>query len=369
MLVAATVVSADHERLRRRWKLEGGVPPLAGQKVPPSAGRRSAQELEQLPTHWRKERYRLLADAETGCAVGDDPSYAGFVLVYDWQTRKEIWRSQWGSQIFTPSGLCFADGLMYVNDMEGAHIFAIDMQREPGRIVKRISHPYLNDLHSLARTRRGLLAASSGTDLVIEIDLEGRLLFEWWAAEHGYTMTPAGVERSSGRGNEHRDIYYHTRYQSTHVNTAAVRDASERYILALLFQQGQLVQIDRHADEQQNTEVILEGLLRPHTLEQIPGGWLISNSVGQELLVLDDALRIAGHIEYAGGWIQDCTRLPDGRILLNDVDQHQIVEFSGTPPAIAHVIPYGENWRMGELCMMPPAMEEAFLQTIRAHRA
>jgi hypothetical protein len=35
---------------------------------------------------------------------------------------------------------------------------------------------------------------------------------------------------------------------------------------------------------------------------------------------MDDDLKVTGNIFYDGGWIQDCTRLPNGNIVLNDVD-------------------------------------------------
>ena len=103
----------------------------------------------------------------------------------------------------------------------------------------------MNDLHGLERTSRGLLVVCSGTDAIIELDLHGHLLYEWWAADHGFTAGPARIQREAGHGHEHRDKFYHTRYQSTHVNTAVFQDRTERFILALLFHQGQLVRIDR----------------------------------------------------------------------------------------------------------------------------
>jgi hypothetical protein len=32
-----------------------------------------------------------------------------------------------------------------------------------------------------------------------------------------------------------------------------------------------------------------------------------------------------------GGLIQDCTRFPDGNVLLNDVDNHVLIKFAGPP--------------------------------------
>jgi hypothetical protein len=361
MLVAAGVFTTQIERLRARWKLEGGLPPVPGQKVntPTTTGQQGA--LPDVPLHWRKQDYRILPDGELGPALQGDTSFKGTFVVYDWGTREIIWQADWGPHIVTPAGYCFADGVMYINDLEGAGIFTVDVTEQPGRLLKRISHPHLNDLHSLERTRRGLLATCSGTDLVIELDLEGNSLFEWWATEHGYTMTPSGQERTSGRGQEHRDQYYHTRYHTTHLNDAVFRDEDERYLLTLLFHQGLLVQIDRALPEaQQRPEVLLDSLARPHGLERVPSGWIFCNTLAKEVLFLDEEMRVVDRIEYDGGWIQSCTMTSHGHVLLNDVDNHHVVEFSGPPWEIIGVTRYPDSWRMGKLLEIAPEYSDGF---------
>ncbi len=77
-------------------------------------------------------------------------------------------------------------------------------------------------------------------------------------------------------------------------------------------------------------------------------------------MIIDDDLKVIQHIPYDGGWIQDCTRLPNGNILLNDVDNHVLVEFAGSPYEIVNKTPYDQNWRMGELVVVPAEHEHAF---------
>lgn len=361
MLLAASVYTTQNERLRARWKLEGGLPAVPGQKVNTSLT--SGTEQPNVPLTWPKEEYRFLPSEDLGPTMDAPSDYAGTFVVYDWDSRSIIWQSDWGNILGNPAGYCFADGAIYMNDFEAGNIFRIGIEPQPGKLLQRISHPYFNDLHSLERSSRGLLAACSGTDLIVEIDLDGKILWEWWAAEHGYTVTPSGEERLSGRGGEHRNHYYHTRYQSTHVNCATVRDpGQERFILCLLFHQGRLLQIDRSLPpEKQEGEVILEGLARPHSLEKIPGGWIFCNSLSKELVLLDDDLKTTGSIAYDGGWIQDCTRLPNGNILLNDVDNTVLVEFSPPDWKIVNRTNYPGSWRMGELVVVPEQHEKAFL--------
>jgi hypothetical protein len=363
MLLAASVYTTRMEKIIARWKMEGGLPPVPGQKVTSLTAATSAPV--EVPLFWKKEDMVLLPKEALGpCFVGD-ADFTGTYVVYDWDFREIVWRANWGNMIAMPAGHCFADGFLYLCDLEGGNIFQIDVDEHAGKLLKRISHPYLNDIHSLERTKRGLLVTASGTDMILELDLDGNLLWEWWATEYGYGMTPSGKERIPGRGQEHRDIYYHTRYQATHLNCANMQDPKdERFVLALLFHQGQMIRIDRSLPSgQQRPDVILEGLARPHSLEKVPEGWIFCNSLSKELVLLDDDLKVTGRIQYDGGWIQDCTRLPDGHILLNDVDNHVLVEFSGPPWEIIQTTKYDQNWRMGELVIVPAGHEAAFLKS------
>jgi hypothetical protein len=326
----------------------------------------SAPSPADLLLSWPKRNYRLLEEGELGPSYTGDLSIAGGMVVYDWDTREVIWESDWGRLLVVPFGFCFADGVLYVTDVEGSHVFAVDVVDEPGRLLGRISHPYLNDLYGIRRTRRGLLVACSGTDAVVELDLQGRLLYDCWAADHGYTETPSGMERTSGRGQEHRNVTYHTRYQATHVNAATFRDDGERYLLALLCNAGELVEIDRGLPpEQQAARVLLDGLARPHGLKKTPGGWLLCNSLWVEWLMLDDELRVVERVAHDGGWIQDCTMLSDGRVLITDADSHCIVEYEGPPWAVRSKVHYDMTWRMIDLVEVPRTYEAGFRRVAR----
>jgi hypothetical protein len=365
MLLAASVYTTQNERLRARWKLEGGLPPVPGQKVTTSLT--TGTQKQDVPLTWLKEGYRILPNEHLGPTMDDRADYSGLFVIYDWERRERIWQSDWGMVLGNPAGYCFADGCIYMNDFEAGNIFRIGIEPEPGQILQRISHPHFNDLHSLERTKRGLMAACSGTDLIVEVDLQGNILWEWWAAEYGYTETPSGEHRPCGRGGEHRNRYYHTRYQATHLNCATMRDPEQRFVLCLLFHQGQLLQIDRgQPPHRQKGELILDGLARPHSLEKIPGGWIFCNSLSKELVLLDDDLKVSGKIPYDGGWIQDCTRLPNGNIVLNDVDKTVLVEFAAPNWEIISTTPYPSTWRMGELVVVPSEYEQAFLQAEEA---
>lgn len=371
MIIAANVFTTQMKNLVQRWKLEGAVREGASRCTPTSglSGEVSVPGKELIrsilaqdenrpdapPLQWRKEGYKL---PSTNCDlepsyVGNTP-FGGLMVLYDWDRREILWRSRWGNVVLNPAGYCFANECLYVNDLEGAHIFEIDCANHLGQPLRRISHPYFNDLHSLIRTHRGFMVTCTGLDLILEVDLNGGSLYEWWAVEHGFETTISGLARSSGRGQEHRDMCYHTRYHTTHVNDAKFRDDKEQYLLALLFHQGQLVQINRDLpSDQQRAEVLLEGLNHPHALQRTSTGWMLCSSSTGQIIFLDREMRECSRFGYVGGWLQDCRMLSNGNILLNDVDNHKLIELQPPNWSQIHTLQYDGDWRMGELCEVP----------------
>ena len=62
-----------------------------------------------------------------------------------------------------------------------------------------VSSPLFNALHSISRTRRGYLVASTGLDLLLEFNRNGEILWSWWATDHGFDLTPTGRPRRGWR--------------------------------------------------------------------------------------------------------------------------------------------------------------------------
>lgn len=359
--LVASFFTKNHAAMVRRWQQEGGLPPVPGNRVRNALTTGSTATPSHLELEAQRPRYRLPGEGELGPASLADPEDAGCVVMYDWTSKRPVWESSWGNLVYTPSGFCFDRHLMYLNDLEGSAVFAVDLAGQPGRLLRRISHPYMNDIHGLARTRRGLLVASSGTDVVLEIGLDGQLIYEWWAADHGYCISPAGLRRNQGRGHEHRDRFYHTRMQTTHLNAATFRDEDERLMLVVLFHQGQIIQVDRAADASARPVVLVDGLARPHGLTRTPAGWLVASSAAAELLMFDENFVLTGrHAVDGGGWLQDVTMLSDGHILVNDVDQHCVLELAPPGWQVVGRLAYHPNWRMDEITELPSHLAVTF---------
>jgi hypothetical protein len=366
MLVAVSVVSAHIEETHRRWRLETFLrengKPLA--EIDPRFPSRRHDETP--PRYWEKEGYRLLGDEprNLGPAIENASRFGGLMYVLDLESGSTVWMSEWGDLIATPSGFCFDGSSMVVCDLEGSNLFEVDMQREPGCIVRRFSNPVLNDMHSVAPTRRGFLVSSTGMDMVVELDREGRSLYEWWAGDHGFTEVEDGTHRMPERGVEQRGRYYHTRHHTTHLNAARYRDDAERFLLVLLWRQGRLVEIDTQGSGTPRT--VLDGLSRPHAIRSLPdGGFMVANSQGEELVVLNRTLEVERRIPSVDGWIQDALPLPDGTWLIADVNRFRLItqDDAGT---VLREYPFNRDWRVFALETVPAKLANRLCGASRA---
>jgi hypothetical protein len=354
VLLAASVSTDRKELLAQRWRRErtalGAVRERNGELLEGAVVLRGV-----------KGSYRLPASGELGPACIDKNQPGGLFAILDWASGEVVWQRSWRPTVIAPIGFCLSDRMLYLGDEWGAAVFAVDVFEDPGRLLRRISHPYLNDVHGVYRSRRGLLIASAGTDAIVELDLDGNLLYEWWAADHGYTETTSGLERVSGRGMEHRHKRYHTRYQTTHLNEALFRDADERYLLAVLPRQGQIVQIDRHRPAaDQSAEVLVDGLEFPHGLRRTPSGWMIASTESNEVLLMDDLFRFIDRISYKCRWIHDALMLSSGEIVINDPTRSVLAAFSGPPWQLTRAVPYPTNWRVFRVVELADGYEQGF---------
>ncbi len=171
-----------------------------------------------------------------------------------------------------------------------------------------ITSPLFNALHSISRTKRGYLVASTGLDLLLEFDRKGEILWSWWATDHGFEFTPTGQRRELDKSADHRTIKYGTLSQTTHVNSVA--ELPNGRILASLFHQGMVIAIDRDTGA---WLPVLENLDHPHSIRILDEKhFTVADTVrGRALFVQLDQRGEKGQIkaEIDGGtnWLQDCS--------------------------------------------------------------
>jgi hypothetical protein len=168
-----------------------------------------------------------------------------------------------------------------------------------------VSSPLFNALHSISRTRRGYLVASTGLDLLLEFKRNGEILWSWWATDHGFALTPTGRPRMIQKAADHRKIRYGTLQQTTHLNSAV--ELSDGRFLATLFHQGMVIAIDRETGEWQP---VLEGLDHPHCVRVLDEEhFTVADTVrGRALLasINGQGGKIEAEIDTGTSWLQDC---------------------------------------------------------------
>lgn len=269
-----------------------------------------------LKKHWEQKSI-LRNQGVMGTNEPLNVDLGGLVRILNWET-KEIVKD---FKLDRPSGIA--------NDEDSIFIFSggnqINVFDYTFRLKGIISSNYLNCGHTISRTNHGILVSSSGLDLILEIDFEGNSLYEWWAIDHGFYITPLKERRIINKHIDHRFTEYPTLSQTTHVNSA-IYDHDNSQILATLFHQGYLIQIDKLTS---SFQIVLKGLSCPHSVYRLPyGGYLVSDTKAGRVLVLDDWFKIKQEIKVDSDWIQDTIYTPQGTYLVADSNNFRIVEVS-----------------------------------------
>src|SRR3989442_3760733 len=80
------------------------------------------------------------------------------------------------------AGMVDTDKGVFITSFGSIHEVDADL-----KTIKRdvVSSPLFNALHSISRTQRGYLVASTGLDLILEFKRDGEVLWSWWATDHG----------------------------------------------------------------------------------------------------------------------------------------------------------------------------------------
>lgn len=251
-----------------------------------------------LKQHWETSRKEIACPVTVlGSFQKPNGGKTGLLCLLD-----EHGQPQRALELLSPAGMIRSAQGVFVASASTIHEVSPDLSTLKQDVV---SLPSFNVLHSLARTQRGYLVASSGVDVLAEFDERGRLLWDWWAVEHGLELTPTGEPRVLDKDADHRDMRYGTLEQSTHVNSAA--ELLDGRILATLFHQGMVILIERGSGA---WRPVLEGLDHPHAVRVLDAQHftVADTAHGRALLVsLEDGRgRVLQEIQVETDWLQDC---------------------------------------------------------------
>ncbi|MDA8109537.1 MAG: hypothetical protein M0015_13030 [Betaproteobacteria bacterium] len=177
------------------------------------------------------------------------------------------------------------------------------------RVERRYAHPFFAFLHSLSFDSENgrFLVVSSGYDCLIEMDLEGRVSWEWFAWEHGFNPSLDGVylcrsealaQRCEREGKKAvlvepaklGELGLMTSQRSNHPNSACYHPSDRNRVLATLGHSGEVIEIDRPSGRARTVISGLEAM--PHGIQPCGPGWLVTNTLHGEFWLLDGAFNV-----------------------------------------------------------------------------
>jgi len=198
-----------------------------------------------------------------------------------------------------------------------------------GKLDLEIRSQLFSNLRSVKRTQQGILVSASGIDALLEYDLNGNLIWDWWATDSAYPFLQNGEIREIRKDTNHSSVVYPTQSQTTHINSGIEDPNNPQKILASLFHQNEIVAIDKETKE---LEVLLSNLKRPHHIRPQEGGFIVSNTRGGTVLVIDENFDVIQEIEgntkdpYFKRWIQDAIMTDRSSFLIADAMNFRLVE-------------------------------------------
>lgn len=228
-----------------------------------------------------------------------------------------------------------------------------------GEVDLEVRSPLFNLVRTVQRTEHGLLLTASGIDAVLEVDLEGKLLWAWWATRQGYDARKSGERRVIEERIDHRLRCYPSHEQTTHVNSAIVDPFDPSKVLAVLFYQGCVVRIDRRSLAH---DVVIRGLNGPHHVRATADGYSISNTRNGLVQLYDRSFQPVGSVTGSNErvprmfrWTQDAIPTPEGSWLIADGNRFRILEVDGSGREAA--FPFGMPKRVFQLLPVPDSFQ------------
>jgi hypothetical protein len=192
-----------------------------------------------------------------------------------------------------------------------------------GAIIAVSENRLFNDIHGLSLSRNGrLLVASTGTDGIFEVDFAnaGKVHWDWIASENGFGFSANGVARTIDRACDYTNIITTTPEHSTHINS--VLNHREGKLLATLFHQGSLVEIDMATGE---SRPLVTDLRSPHSIRRRQDGYILCDSRNGRVLFLDENQRVEHWFESNFNWVQDAAELNDRTYIAADSNNSRLV--------------------------------------------
>lgn len=242
-------------------------------------------------------------------------SFGGRLVLLDWSNGSVL------ADTCIPgvSGIAVRDDMVIACSWIDQCVYALRGRKK----VFAVTHPWFNYIHSIDVTSRNTyLLSSAGSDLIVEITVDGQVVWEWFGPEHGYVTRPEGAVAFFDRSADYRSMRRSTSEQAMHVTSAIL--LPQQTVLATLFHQGQLISIDRATGD---VTLKLDGLSKPHAIHRREEGFMLCDTLGHRILLIDDALNVSSEIICGSQWLQEAIFTSAGTYLtLENVHIDQMPE-------------------------------------------
>jgi hypothetical protein len=293
-----------------------------------------------LKSFWRKSKNVSKKSKFFGTDTFEEINLGGLFLILNW-SKKEIIKK---INLKTPAGFDYDRRNFYITTAGNSiNIYSKDL------IFKRkIINPFLNDIHSLNLTsKNSLLIASTGLDLILNLDKNGKKLYWWSARDKGYKYDPLSRLQVFSFKDNHRYKKYPTLKQTTHLNSAIFVENRGYYpetIYCSLFHQGEILAINAKNDE---SKILLKNLHHPHSLYRLGDKIIISDTENAQIIITNLNFGKIHKIKLKGfNWIQDTSLLSNGNLLICDSNNNRIVEMNPFNKTILSEFKYNPEWRI-----------------------
>jgi len=256
----------------------------------------------------------------------------------------------------------------------------------------RIKYPWFSYIHTVAfspTNPHAVLIASSGLDCVFEFDYRsGKLLWEWFAWEHGFnksfradgteqylcrTLDQANALRADGKEprwiKDPAQDFLPTAERAAFINSVAYRADEAPEILATFFHEGALYRIHR---ETGNATPQVSDMKSPHGGKHLGGEeWLVTSTATGEVVVQNGSqerrvgfANLPNKATEMGNseWLQNTVSFGSDFITV-DSNRNSFVLYNLEKKKLA-LLPFDANWAVQDLVVTTLSKEEIKRATI-----
>jgi len=280
----------------------------------------NSEGLRKIESHWAKrdpDHSRILGRCKRDTEAIKIEELGGSIVLMD--------PDNFNQGFLAEIGIPVATGMFYDKTTQNLLVGSYSCIKKVfgGQIIDSFSHPLFNDIHTITNSFEGnLLVVSSGVDAILEIDIQNpkKIIWNWLATEHGYNSTPDGRSRKINKNRDYRKISSATLDHSTHINSCLSFKRGK--ILATLFHQGALVEIDKKSGK---VNTLLAGLRAPHHVRKWNKGFMVSDTLNKRVLFLDSKYKVVKETKGDFNWVQDALQFTKG-VIIGDSNNGRLVK-------------------------------------------